>query len=77
MFWHKDLVRNGSISWAYFQQIGTGWNYSYVFYGGSGVIYAVDANGDLYWFKDLAQDGSMNWANNGVGQKIASGWIFQ
>ncbi|GAA4961532.1 hypothetical protein GCM10023205_26260 [Yinghuangia aomiensis] len=51
-------------------------SYSYIFGGKQGVIYAIDANGDMYWFRYLAGDGTSAtgaWANGGVGSRIATG----
>ncbi|MCF2528715.1 N,N-dimethylformamidase beta subunit family domain-containing protein [Yinghuangia soli] len=51
-------------------------HFAYIFGGRQGVIYAVDADGDIYWFRYLAGDGSTSpgaWADNGVGSRIATG----
>ena len=41
-----------------------------------GIIYAVNASGDLEWYRDKARDGvsSYNSWVNGQGQKIKAGW---
>ena len=41
-----------------------------------GIIYAVNASGDLEWYRDKARDGvsSYNSWVNGQGQKIEAGW---
>ena len=37
----------------------------HVFYGGNGVIYAVNPAGDLLWFRHEGKDdGSFNWTDN-------------
>lgn len=52
--------------------IGNWGGYSSVFGGGSGVIYGIDAAGDLYWFKHTS------WPNPGTGLegpvRIGNGW---
>ena len=39
--------------------IGTGWgSFTQVFSGGNGVLYAIDAIGNLRWYKDTHRDGT-------------------
>jgi len=81
----KDLKRDGtnapdgSTGWAGYKQIGAGWNFSHVFSGGDGVIYAIKPTGELLWYEDLkrdgtnAPDGSTGWAGY---KQIGVGWNF-
>ena len=88
LFWYRDLNRDGSNSpdgstgWAALSgsQIGTGWSgFRHVVPGGSGVIYAVTATGELRWYRDDRHDGSndpsgdLGWAT-ASGTTIDSGW---
>ncbi|MFE9694950.1 N,N-dimethylformamidase beta subunit family domain-containing protein [Micromonospora sp. NPDC005806] len=42
--------------------------------GGSGVLYAIQADGALYWYRHLGwQTGAATWAS-GSGRRIGSGW---
>lgn len=88
LLWYKDIARNGTngpnaaTGWDANSgnQIGTGWNdFSHVFSGGGGIIYAVKPSGELLWYKDVARNGSNGpAAANGwdarSGSQIGSGW---
>jgi hypothetical protein len=55
--------------------IGVGWNeLTKVVAGGDGILYAVNAGGELLYYRDQARDGSQNWAHGGKGQVIGTGW---
>ena len=42
---------------------------------GSGVIYAIQADGTLYWYRNTGwETGSSAWANGGTGLQIGTGW---
>jgi hypothetical protein len=76
LLWFKDLANDGSGSnWA--PNSGNcisevDWNkFSSVTAGGDGIIYAVDAMGDLYWYKDCADDGTATWWAKNSGMIIA------
>ena len=47
---------------------------SRVFAGDAGVIYGVQANGDLIWYRHLDPVGGANTWSDGNGAKIGSGW---
>jgi N,N-dimethylformamidase len=43
--------------------------------GGSGVIYAIQADGTMFWYRHTGwQNGAATWANGGTGRVIGSGW---
>ncbi len=78
LLYFKDLARNGSEVWAFGggAQVlsNSGWeNYTWVFSGGDGILYAIGTNGDLLFFRDEARDGSVRWSFGGVPQKIGQG----
>src|SRR5438309_10828127 len=53
--------------------IGTGWHqYSKVFYGSTGVVYAVRTDGRLLYFRDVNRDGTGQVSTNGF--EIGNGW---
>ena len=77
-YMHADPL-GGSAVWAAGGSgvlIATGWqNYSRFGSIGAGVIYAVDASGNLLWFRHLDPiGGTATWANGGAPQKVSSGW---
>lgn len=77
LLYFKDLARNGNEHWAGGVKVlaNGGWeDYTRVFSGGDGILYAIGTNGDLYFFRDEARDGSVRWSFGGVPQKIGSGW---
>jgi hypothetical protein len=59
--WYQDLARDGSndacassANWAGGFTMGTGWTgYKDVFYGGDGIIYAIDPSGNLRFCRDV------------------------
>lgn len=84
VYWYKDLGASAAgqssshaVSFANTGvgvRIATGWNsYTQAAYGGNGILYAVDAGGNVFWYKDLARNGRVEWAPNS-GSHIASGW---
>ena len=88
LLWYRDTARDGSNAgrpdhgWAAGSgsQIGAGWgNFSSVFSGGQGVIYAVRSDGSLLWYRDLLQNGSngphaeRGWAPRSA-SPIGVGW---
>jgi hypothetical protein len=77
-YMHADPF-HGSATWANNGNgvgIGTGWRQVSDFGSiGAGVIYAVDASGDLLWYRHLDPiGGTALWANDGSPQKVSSGW---
>jgi hypothetical protein len=65
--WYRDENRDGSnapdgsVGWAILlgNQIGAGWaGFRHVLPGGNGVIYVVNAKGDLLWYRDDCRDGT-------------------
>jgi hypothetical protein len=78
--WYKDLARDGSnnacagggAQWAGGLVMGVGWQgYKHVFYGGNGIIYAIDPSGNLRFCQDVGLDGSFNPP---VCPVIGTGW---
>ena len=69
--WHRGLgLRQGPAS-----EIGTGWDgFQHIVGGGCGILYAVNADGNLLYFRDRARDGTEDWAYGGAGQQIGTGW---
>ena len=77
-YMHADPF-HGSATWAnngIGVAIGSGWQqFSGIGSIGAGVIYAVDARGDLLWYRHLDPiGGTALWANGGSPQKVNSGW---
>jgi hypothetical protein len=67
--WYKDTHRDGTPATASGAPsfdapnngavIGSGWeSFTQVFSGGDGVLYTVDALGNLHWYKDTHRDGT-------------------
>jgi N,N-dimethylformamidase len=79
LLWYQYIVSNlstGAGSWhpASGSQIGSGWNrFTRVFGGWNGVIYGLDALGNLFWYRYAANNGSFSWGAN-TGAKIGIGW---
>jgi hypothetical protein len=76
--WYRDagVAGAGPADWSpgSGSAIGTGWNgFAGVTSGGQGVIYTVDAAGNLRWYRYLGGDGSPSWAT-GSGTIIGTGW---
>ena len=77
--WYKDLARNGTNDachgggyWAGGGVMGTGWSgYKQIFYGGDGIIYAIDSAGNLRFCQDVGLDGTFDTP---VCPVIATGW---
>jgi hypothetical protein len=91
LLWYRDDLRNGTNGvdaergWApgSGSQIGGGWGeFSHVFSGGGGVIYAVRPTGELLWYRDDLRDGTnganadRGWAP-GSGSPIGIGWSIE
>lgn len=44
----------------------------------NGVIYGIEADGDLLWYRHEGRsDGTARWANRGSGRKVGNGWDFE
>jgi hypothetical protein len=80
LYWYKHLgYASGEKIWAnngkglkVSETVNNWQTAQHLFSGGDGVIYLVDANGDLYWQKHLGfQDGTPRWSAQ---KKIGSGW---
>ena len=77
--WYQDLARNGTNdacagggNWAGGNAMGTGWSgYKHIFYGGDGIIYAVDPSGNLRFCQDVGLNGSFDTVTCPV---IGTGW---
>lgn len=88
LIWYRDMLRDGSndpsgqYGWHVNsgKQIGTDWQqFVNVIYGGNGIIYAVQSNGDLLWYQDQLRDGTNGESRSGgwapkSGSKIGSDW---
>ncbi|MDI3403979.1 N,N-dimethylformamidase beta subunit family domain-containing protein [Streptomyces cavernicola] len=43
--------------------------------GGNGIIYAIQADGNLYWYRHIGwSSGTTSWANSGQGRLIGTSW---
>lgn len=81
LYWYKHLgYANGDKTWAnngkgikVSDTVNNQWkDAQFVFSGGDGVIYLIDASGNLYWQKHLGfQDGTPRWSGQ---KKIGNGW---
>src|SRR3569832_1553561 len=74
LLWYKDTIgddpNSTSERWApnSGNQIGFDWQqFTHVFGGGNGIIYAIKPTGELYWYRDDLRDGT----NDPSGQR---GW---
>ncbi len=80
LFWYRYVLNDsntGAGSWhpASGSVIGRGFNrYQRIFGGFDNVLYAEDANGNLFWYRYSAGNGGFGWANGGNGLQIGSGW---
>lgn len=83
--WHRHNGRLiGSDEWANNgaqRQVGYNWQVlRQVFTGGDGIIYGIQANGNLIWNRHIGWlTGANTWApapNTEVGKTIATGWIL-
>jgi hypothetical protein len=76
--WVDGLPANQAGAWLGPVKVGNGWqNFSHVFSGCEGVIYAVNANGDLLWYRHHGYQvgAGTDWPNAWEGPKvIAPGW---
>jgi N,N-dimethylformamidase len=78
--WYKYNCTNlntGAGSWAgggAGPVIGSGFTFPHIFGGFDGVLYCIDATGNLWWFQYTAGDGQPGWANSGSAQQIGSGF---
>lgn len=79
LFWYRYILSNaqtGAGSWhpASGSQIGSGFNkFARLIGGWGGVIYGLDATGNMYWYRYAAGNGTVGWAA-GNGLLIGSGW---
>lgn len=73
-FTHK-LTFNQGVNGKIGSLIGSGWQqYSHVFSGGDGIIYAITKTGKMLWFRHTGRlDGSNKWAS-GSGRQVSRGW---
>jgi hypothetical protein len=54
--------------------VGTGWGgFTTLTSGGQGVVYGIDASGNLRWYRYTGTNGSASWAS-GSGAVIGTGW---
>ncbi|MGW8426716.1 tachylectin-related carbohydrate-binding protein [Peribacillus simplex] len=82
LLYYRDLARDGTSNWAYngegqiimtAQGTGNHFNeFQHVFYGGDGIIYAIENNGNILYFRDLARDGTYHWENDAIAKKIGT-----
>jgi hypothetical protein len=79
LYWYRhDGYTNGSFAWANGAKgikIGSGWNdVVSAFSGGSGVIYAMKRDGNLYWYHHTGDwNGAATWTSP-TGKLVGSGW---
>jgi hypothetical protein len=72
--WDYAAPLDGSSAWTQ-QLAGNGWGGLDVFSGGDGVLYTIDASGDLRWYQDDGAAGAadVSW-DPGSGAVIGTGW---
>ena len=71
LYTHKGF-RDGSRSWEDRRQIGNDWNFSEVFPGPHGVIYAIDGDGNLQWYQYRGRTGGTDrWRGPKL---VGNGW---
>jgi N,N-dimethylformamidase len=79
LLWYRYILSNsttGAGSWAAGSGsvIGNGFNrFARIFGGWGGVVYGLDAAGDMYWYRYAAGNGTNAWGAN-TGALIGSGW---
>jgi hypothetical protein len=74
LLWYRHVgQKDGSFRWEGPKVVGTGWGgMRSVFYGGDGIVYALQENGDLMWGRHLGRnDGTFRW--EGL-KKVGNGW---
>lgn len=71
--WSYASPLDGSSAWTQ-QLLGTGWGGLNVVAGGSGVLYAIDAAGNLRWYKDNGFTGGAAAWDPASGSVIGTGW---
>ena len=74
LLWYRHLgQKDGSFKWEGPKVVGTGWgSLRTAFYGGDGIVYFVQENGDLMWARHLGRnDGTFRWEGP---KKVGSGW---
>lgn len=81
LLWYRHDGRNdGSYTWAANSgaAVGRGWdNFTHVFCGGDGVIYAIGESGDVLWYRhDGRADGTFAWAEGSGAKSVGTGWQF-
>lgn len=78
--WYKYNCTNlntGAGSWAgggAGPVVGSGFTYPHIFGGFDGVLYCIDATGNLWWYQYTAGNGQPGWANAGSGRQIGAGF---
>lgn len=79
LLWYRYILSDsntGAGSWhpASGSVIGSGFNrFTRLIGGWDGVLYGLDANGDMYWYRYTAGNGTPGWGAN-TGAHIGSGW---
>ncbi len=74
LMWYRHVRRDeGTFEWEGPKKVGTGWgDFTRVFSGGDGIIYAVQENGELLWYRHVGQaDGTFKWEGP---KKVGTGW---
>jgi hypothetical protein len=67
LLFYKDATQNGTGDVTNPSVIGHGgWSYKFLFSGGNGIIYTVDANGNLVFYQDKTQDGTDDVSNPAI-----------
>ena len=52
--------------------MGNGWSFARIVAGGEGVLYGIDANGDLLWYRHTGDRiGVLSWLGP---EELSSGW---
>lgn len=79
LLWYRYILSDantGAGSWhpASGSQIGSGFDrFTRMTGGWDGVLYGLDAAGDMYWYRYAADNGTNQWGAN-TGARIGSGW---
>jgi hypothetical protein len=84
LLWYRHLgFEDGTDKWQTTPEtkgyIGEGWNFQHVFSGGNGIIYAVNAAGNLLWYRHLGfEDGTDRWQTTSEKKGyVGEGWNFR
>ena len=65
--------------WEGGQNVGVGWTFKHVFYGGDSVLYAIDDKANLRWYRHAGEHQGTGLGTAGAwvgGQVIGLGWTF-